>query len=64
MRHRNQHFVHGDAAVLEGVAVVAHIVVVVVRVSEEVALTCKDEGRAEVGLGQEDHSSIRLRGIP
>lgn len=54
MRHRNQHFAHRDAAVLEGVAVVTDVIVVVVRVGEEVALTGKDEGRAEVGLGQEN----------
>ncbi len=54
MRHRDQHFAHGDAAVLEGVAVVADVIVVVVRVGEEVALAGKDVGRTQVGLGQED----------
>ena len=54
MNHWNQHFAHRDASVLEGVAIVTHIIVVVVRVGEEVALAGEDEGRAEVGLRQEN----------
>ena len=54
MRHRNQHFAHGDAAVLEGVAVITDVIVVVVRVGEEVALASKDIGRALVHFGQEN----------
>ena len=54
MRHRNQHFIHRDAAVLEGVAVVTDVIVVVVRISEKVALSGKNEGRTEVGLGKEN----------
>ena len=46
MCHRNQHFVHGDAAVLEGVAVVTDVIVVVVRIGEEIALAREDKGCA------------------
>ena len=38
----DEHFFHGDAAVLEGVVVVLHVVVVVVGVGEEVASRCED----------------------
>ena len=50
MRHRDQHFAHGDAAVLEGVAIVADVIVVVVWIGKEITLTSEDKGCAEVGL--------------
>ncbi len=54
MRHWYQHFAHGDAAMLEGVAIVTDVIVVVVRVGEEVALASEDVGRAQVHLRQEN----------
>ena len=39
---------------LEGVAVVTDVIVVVVRVGEEVALASEDVGRTQVSLRQED----------
>ena len=54
MRHRDQHFVHRNATVLEGVAVITNVIVVVVRVSEEVALPGEDICGTQVDLRQED----------
>ena len=54
MRHWNQHFAHRDAAVLEGVAVIAHVIVVVVWVSKEIALASENVCRAEVDFWQEN----------
>ena len=54
MNHWNQHFVHGDAAVLEGVAIVTDVIIVIVRIGEEIALTSKDVGCTEIGFRQEN----------
>ncbi len=45
----NQHFFEGDAAVLEGVGVILHVVVVVVGVGEEVVVACEYIGGGYVG---------------
>lgn len=50
----DEHFFHGDAAVLEGVVVVLHVVVVVVGVGEEVAARCEDVGARHVEQRQSE----------
>ncbi len=47
----NEHFFHGDASVLEGVAVVTDVVVVVVGIGEEGVVLGKDVGGGDVGRG-------------
>ena len=43
-----EHLFHADAAMLEGVLVIAHIIVVIVRVGEEIVILSKDISRADV----------------
>jgi hypothetical protein len=45
--HRYNHFFQADAAVLEGVAVIIHIMVVVVGIAEENILAAKNIGRVD-----------------
>ena len=48
----NEHLLHADASVLEGVLVVLHVVVIVVGVGKEI-LSCGEYiGGTEVGAGQ------------
>ena len=47
---RDEHFLHGDAAVLERVLIILHVVVVVVRIGEEAGAGGEDIGSGEVGL--------------
>lgn len=47
---RDEHFLHGDAAVLERVLIILHVVVVVVRIGEESGAGGEDVGSGEVGL--------------
>ena len=47
-----EHFFHGDATVLECVAIVAHVVVVVVGVGEEAVVGGKHVACAKVGGGE------------
>ena len=48
----DEHFFHGDATVLECVAIVAHVVVVVVGVGEETVVGGKHVACAKVGGGE------------
>ena len=45
---RYQHLFHGDASVLEGVLVVVDVIVIVVRIGEEIVVLGKDVGGADV----------------
>src|SRR5690606_13475137 len=55
LQHRpgHEHLLHGNAAVLEGVAEVGDEVVVVVGVHEELVALGEDVDRAHIGAGQE-----------
>ena len=50
---RNEHFFHGNAPVLEGVAVVVDEVVVVIRIDKEIGFPCKDIFVGDFDLRQE-----------
>ena len=43
-----EHFLHGDAPMLEGVFVITHVVVIVVRIGEERVSRGKDIAGGEV----------------
>ena len=48
----HQHLLQADTAMLEGILVILHVIVIVVGVGKEVVLHGKDVGRAEVRTGQ------------
>src|SRR5690606_22404878 len=41
MYNGNNHFLQGDATVLEGVFIIIHVIVIVVRIGEEIIFHCK-----------------------
>src|SRR5690348_11621973 len=50
--HRNDHFFQADAAMLKGVPVIIHVIVVIVGVTEEPIAAGKNKGRVDRGDGQ------------
>ena len=51
---RDKHFFHGNASMLEGILVVIHKLMVIVRIHQEVIICCKYKGRTDMGFGQMD----------
>ncbi len=50
-RHKgDEHFLHGDAAVLEGILIILHIMVVIIRIGKEAGTRGKDVGGRKVRL--------------
>ena len=55
---RYEHFLHRDAAMLECVAIVRHIIIVIIGIGKEIVARSKDVGRTQVGSREQDFTWV------
>ncbi len=49
---RDEHLLHADSSMLEGILVILYVVIIIVGIGKEIIACGKDVGGAQVGTGQ------------